>query len=179
MPAGILYVYLFIDSKRHTVSTCTVLGNRSTGVASTVLYPSESNTAQSLASVAWSHETYTTLSGFIFTTVSISSFEQPFLGGSRMTTSGFRFSLSRASAAADASAQIKRAFFMPFISAFVFAFSTASGIIYAPITSLTLSAMDSPIVPAPQYKSSRTASGVRCAYSAAFLYKISAIVRLT
>ena len=135
---------------RTTHSTCAVLGNRSTGVASSTSYPSSLNTAQSRASVAGSQETYTILSGAIFAAALIVCSEQPLRGGSRTITSGRLPSPRSFSAASPASAQINRAFSMPFAAAFFFASSIAGATVSMPISSSALSAIESPIVPAPQ-----------------------------
>ena len=57
-------------------------------------------------------------------------------------------------AASAASAQMNSQLVMPFARAFCFAFSIASGTISTPIIFFAVRAIESPIVPAPQYKSS-------------------------
>ena len=68
---------------------------------------------------------------------------------------------------------------MPFAFAFSFAFFIASSTISAPTSVLQFSAIVSPIVPVPQYKSSRISSFCRFAYSFALPYSFSAWARFT
>lgn len=66
----------------------------STGVTRSTAYPFPVSAFKSLARVAGSQDTYTSLEGFIRTRVSISAAEQPFRGGSITATSGRIPSLS-------------------------------------------------------------------------------------
>ena len=82
------------------------------------------------------------------------SLPQPLRGGSTIITSGRRLRECSIRAASPASAQMNSQFVMPFARAFCFAFSIASGTISTPIIFFAVRAIESPIVPAPQYKSS-------------------------
>lgn len=82
------------------------------------------------------------------------SLPQPLRGGSTIITSGRRLRECSIRAASAASAQMNSQFVMPFARAFCFAFSIASGTISTPIIFFAVRAIESPIVPAPQYRSS-------------------------
>ena len=86
-----------------------------------------------------------------------------------MTTTWGRSPWRSSSAAAwAASPQRNLALWMWLRAAFSFAFSTAWGMISTPRSFLAPLAMERPMVPVPQYRSSSTSSPVRAAYSAAF-----------
>lgn len=82
-------IYRPFLSSRTTVSTCNPCGNISHPLTFSTSYPFSARYFISLAKVAESQLTYTTLLGAIFTIVSKHASSQPFLGGSTTITSAY------------------------------------------------------------------------------------------
>ena len=130
----------------------------------------------SRAEVAGLQLTITMVRGAICTMAASASALQPLRGGSTTTTSGRRPSAAKRAAAAPASMQENSALpsGRPSRAAVLRASSTAWGTTSTP-TSLPQSAcIESPMLPMPQYRSSRKSPGRSPASSRALAYSASA-----
>lgn len=146
-----------------THSTCRVRGKRSTGCTSTARYPCSVSQRESRAAVAALQLTITTVRGAICSMASSVAVSQPLRGGSTTITSGRVPSAASRAAAAPASSQRKsaRSRGSPSRAAVALAPSTACGTISTPNRRRQSGSMESPIVPIPQYRSSKKSSGCK------------------
>ena len=149
-----LYFSKLLRCITETHSTCDVKGNMSTGCISFMLYFS-SSFDKSLTIVAGLQLIYTNFSGLNFNMLFIVVSSKPLLGGSTNTTFGvICFSCNKFSKTFSTSPQVNSIFSILFI----FAFSFASSIAYTFFTNFEAYI---PIVPIPQYRSSKISSAFK------------------